>query len=99
MIARVVRILFVAWFVLLAGLVALARSTDWTPGCCIGLYLLLFGHPTLLAIEMLLARHIAARSDAPRARWRDLPRAVSAMWPTPRSCLASLPGNTAVGGG
>jgi len=76
MIARVVRILFVAWFVLLAGLVALARSTDWTPGCCIGLYLLLFGHPTLLAIEMLLARHIAARSDAPRARWRDLPRAV-----------------------
>ena len=80
MIARVVRILFVAWFVLLAGLVALARSTDWTPGCCIGLYLLLFGHPTLLAIEMLLARHIAARSDAPRARWRDLPRAVLREW-------------------
>jgi pimeloyl-ACP methyl ester carboxylesterase len=80
MIARVARILFAAWFVLLAGLIALARSTGWTTGCRLGLYLLLFGHPTLLAAEMLLARHIAARNDAPRARWRDLPGAVLGEW-------------------
>jgi len=80
MIARVARILFTAWFVLLGGLLAFARSTEWTPGCCIGLYLLVLGHPTLLAFEMLLARRVAARNAAPRARWRDLPRAVLFEW-------------------
>jgi len=80
MIARVARILFLAWFVLLGSLLALVRETGWTTGCCIGLYALVLGHPTLLAIEMLVARRVAVRSAAPRARWRDLLRAVLREW-------------------
>jgi len=80
MIARVARILFVAWFLLVGGLVGLVRSAGWTPGACVGLYVLVLGHPTLLAIEMLLARQLAARNAAPRARWRDLPAAVLREW-------------------
>ncbi|HEY9023986.1 MAG TPA: hypothetical protein VIP05_06775, partial [Burkholderiaceae bacterium] len=80
MIARVARILFVAWFVLLGGLVALVRDDGWTPGCGLALYVLLFGHPTLLAVEMLTARQLAARNGTTRARWRDMPGAVLREW-------------------
>ena len=80
MIARVARILFLAWFVLMGGLLALARADGWSPGLWAGLYVLVLGHPTLLAIEMLLARVVAVRAGAPRARWRDLPRAVLREW-------------------
>ena len=80
MLARITRVLFVAWFALLAGLVTIVRTNGWTTGCWIALYALLFGHPTLLAAEMLIARRIAARHGAPRARWRDLPRALVGEW-------------------
>ena len=80
MIARVARILFLAWFALLGGLAALVREDGWTPGCCVGLYVLLLGHPTLLAIEMIVARGVAVRHAAPRARWLDLLRAVLREW-------------------
>ena len=80
MLARAARLLFVAWFALLAGVLAVARVTGWTIGCWIALYALVLGHPTLLAAEMLVARRIARRNAAPRARWRDLARAVIGEW-------------------
>jgi triacylglycerol lipase len=80
MLARVTRVLFIAWFALLAALVAIARTTGWTTGCCIGLYVLVLGHPTLLAIELLLARRVAARNSAPRGTWPDLVRALFGEW-------------------
>ena len=80
MISRVARILFVAWFALLGGLLALVREIGWTTGCCVALYVLVLGHPTLLAIEMLVARRVAVRNAAARARWLDLVRAVLREW-------------------
>jgi triacylglycerol lipase len=80
MLARVTRVLFLAWFVLLACLLAIARESGWTTGCWIALYALVLGHPTLLAVEMLVARRIAVRNAAARARWRDLPRALVGEW-------------------
>ena len=80
MVARVARLLFVAWFALLAALLAVARVNGWTPGCWIALYVLVLGHPTLLAIEMLLGRRIAARHAATKARWLDMLRAVIREW-------------------
>ena len=80
MLARVTRVLFVAWFALLAALLAIGRVTGWTTGCWIGLYALVLGHPTLLAVEMLVARRIAARHGAARARWRDMPGALFGEW-------------------
>jgi len=80
MLARVARLLFVAWFALLAGLLAIARVTGWTPGCWIALYVLVLGHPTLLAIEMLVARCVATRNAAPRATWPNVVRAVLGEW-------------------
>jgi pimeloyl-ACP methyl ester carboxylesterase len=80
MLARVTRVLFIIWFALLAALLATARVTGWTTGCWIGLYALALGHPTLLAVEMILARRIAVRHGAARARWRDLPRALIGEW-------------------
>ena len=80
MLARVARILFILWFALLAILVTIARTTGWTTGCWAALYMLVLGHPTLLAFEMLVARRVAARKGGARARWRDLPRAVVREW-------------------
>ncbi len=80
MLARVARILFILWFALLAILVTIARTTGWTAGCWAALYMLVLGHPTLLAFEMLVARRVAARKGGARARWRDLPRAVVREW-------------------
>ena len=80
MLARVARLLFVVWFALLAGLLATARAVGWTPACWAALYVLVLGHPTLLAAEMLIARRVATRNGAPRARWPDLPRAVLREW-------------------
>jgi triacylglycerol lipase len=82
MLARVTRVLFIAWFACLGGLLAIARVTGWTTGCWIALYALVLGHPTLLAVEMILARLIAAANAGPRARWRDLPRALFGEWVT-----------------
>ena len=80
MLARVARLLFVAWFALLAGLLVAARVTGWTLACWIALYVLVLGHPTMLTIEMLMARSVAARKAAPRARWFDIVRAVLGEW-------------------
>jgi pimeloyl-ACP methyl ester carboxylesterase len=80
MLARVTRLLFVAWFALLAAVLANGRATGWTAGCWVGLYVLVLGHPTLLAIEMLLARRVAARNGAPVARWSDMVRALLGEW-------------------
>lgn len=82
MLARVTRVLFIAWFALLATLVAIVRTTGWTIGGWIALYALVLGHPTLLAIEMLAARHVARRHGAPAVRWRDLPGALVGEWLT-----------------
>jgi hypothetical protein len=92
MIARVARILFVAWFVLLGGLLALVRETGWTPGCWVALYVLVLGHPTLLAVEMIVARSVAVRNAAPRARWRDLARAVLREWVESTAIFGACPG-------
>jgi pimeloyl-ACP methyl ester carboxylesterase len=73
-------VLFVAWFALLAALLAIGHATGWTTGCWIGLYALVLGHPTLLAVEMLLARRIAVLKGATRARWRDMPGALLGEW-------------------
>ena len=80
MLARATKLLFVAWFVLVAGLVAIERATGWTTGGWIALYALVLGHPTLLALEMLVARRVAARARAPVARWRDLPGVLMREW-------------------
>ena len=80
MLARVARSLFILWFVLLAILVTVVRTTGWTTGCCVALYALVLGHPTLLAIEMLVARRVAGRNGGTQARWRDLPPAVLGEW-------------------
>ncbi len=80
MLARATRLLFVAWFALLAGLVTIERATGWTTGGLVALYALVLGHPTLLALEMLVARSVAARAGAPVARWRDLPGALMGEW-------------------
>jgi pimeloyl-ACP methyl ester carboxylesterase len=80
MLARATKLLFVAWFALLAGLAAVERTTGWTTGGWIALYALVLGHPTLLAVELLLARCVAARAGASAARWRELPRALLREW-------------------
>jgi pimeloyl-ACP methyl ester carboxylesterase len=80
MLARITRVLFIAWFALLAVLLAIAHDHGWTSGCWIGLYVLVLGHPTVLAAEMILARRIAVRNAAVRARWRDMPRALLGEW-------------------
>lgn len=80
MLARVTRLLFVAWFALLGALLAVERVTGWTTGGWVALYALVLGHPSLLAIEMLVARRVAMANGAPAARWRDLPRALLGEW-------------------
>ena len=75
MLARVTRVLFIAWFAALAALLLQGRRHGWPFGVWVGLYLLVLGHPTVLGLELLLARSVALRSGAPRARWRDLLRA------------------------
>jgi len=80
MLARVTRVLFVVWFALLGVLVAIGRANGWSAGCWAALYALILGHPSLLAVEMLIARRVAGNAGAPRARWRDLPRAIVGEW-------------------
>jgi triacylglycerol lipase len=80
MIARVLRVLFVAWFAALAALVGLGRHQGWTPGVWAGLAVLLFGHPTLLALELALARALAPPSTTPGPRWGELLRAWLGEW-------------------
>jgi triacylglycerol lipase len=80
MVARVAKLLSVVWFALLAGLVLFGARRGWTAGCWIGFYVLVLGHPTLLAVELLLARRIAARSGAPLAAWPDMARAWFGEW-------------------
>ena len=80
MLARIARLLFVAWIGVFAAVVAAARTTGWTPACWGALYLLVLGHPTVLAIEMLIAHRVATRTGAPRGRWFDMLRATLVEW-------------------
>jgi pimeloyl-ACP methyl ester carboxylesterase len=79
MLARVSRLLFIAWFALLTTVLTLAAREGWTIGNRIALYALLFAHPTFLALEMLLARR-SARCAMPRAKWRDVAKALAGEW-------------------
>ena len=80
MLARVTRSLFIAWFAALASLLAIGHATGWTPACWVGLYVLVLGHPTMLGVELLVARRVAVRHGGAVARWRDLPGALVGEW-------------------
>jgi pimeloyl-ACP methyl ester carboxylesterase len=80
MLARVTRLLFIVWFAVLAALLLLGRHLGWPVGVRVGLAVLVFGHPTLLALELLLARCLAPPTPAPGPRWRDLLRAWLGEW-------------------
>jgi pimeloyl-ACP methyl ester carboxylesterase len=79
MLARVARLIFIAWFALLTTVLTLAARDGWTLGNRIALSALLFGHPALLAVEMVLARR-GARSVLPRAKWVDVAHALVGEW-------------------
>ncbi len=80
MLARITRVLFIVWFAALAGLLLQGRQHGWSLGVRAGLAVLVFAHPVLLALELLIARCVALRAGAPRARWRDLVRAWLGEW-------------------
>jgi len=80
MLARVTQLLFLAWFAALTAIVAIGRTTGWSTCCWVALYVLVLGHPTLLAVELVVARRVAARHSAPVARWGDLVRALGREW-------------------
>ncbi|HEX7638073.1 MAG TPA: permease [Burkholderiaceae bacterium] len=67
MVASTTRLLFVAWFACLGALVFRGMQTGWQAGTCIGLYLLVLGHPTLLALELALARLVDRRTNGASA--------------------------------
>jgi hypothetical protein len=64
MVARIARLLFVAWFALLGALLAWGAQSGWPWGAWLGLYLLVLGHPTVLAGELAAARIISRRAQA-----------------------------------
>ena len=80
MLARVTRLLFVVWFATLLALLVLGRQLGWPTGVRVGLFLLVLGHPTLLALELLLARCLAPPGPMPGPRWRDLLHAWLGEW-------------------
>jgi pimeloyl-ACP methyl ester carboxylesterase len=61
MVARIARLLSVAWLVSVAALLAWGRRSGWHAGVWAGLYLLVLGHPSLLAVELAISRRICAR--------------------------------------
>ncbi|HEX7686873.1 MAG TPA: permease [Burkholderiaceae bacterium] len=64
MVASIARLLFIAWFALLAALLAWGAQSGWPWGAWLGLYVLVLGHPTLLAIELAAARIVSRRAQA-----------------------------------
>jgi len=79
MLARVTRVLFVAWFALLPPCWRWARDRV-DDRCWIGLYALVLGSSDLAGHGDARRRRIAARHGAARARWRDMPGALFGEW-------------------
>ena len=75
MLASVTRLLFVAWFAILAALLACGARFGWPAAVWVGLYVLVLGHPSLLAIEFALARRVGRRANGVRIPVRSLARA------------------------
>jgi triacylglycerol lipase len=80
MVTRVTRLLFIAWFLALAALLARGQRHGWSAAVWLGLYLLVLGHPTLLALELALARRVGARGNVPAPGARGLLRAWAGEW-------------------
>ena len=80
MLARVTRLLFVAWFGALAALTMRGAVHGWSGGVWLGLYLLLFAHPTVLAIEFWLVRRVGLRTSGTRIPATTLVRAWFGEW-------------------
>ncbi len=82
MFSRAARIVFIAWFLLLAWLLVRGATRGWTGGVWVGLYLLVLAHPTLLAIEFALSRSIDSRVNGTRVALAVLARAWWREWIT-----------------
>ena len=80
MVASVTRLLFFAWFVILAALLACGAQLGWPAGVWIGLYVLVLGHPTMLAVEFALARRVGRRANGVAAPLASLVRAWFGEW-------------------
>ena len=80
MFTHVTRLLFVAWFAALGALVVRGQEHGWTLGVWLGLYLLLFLHPTLLAVEFALLRRVSRRVNGTRLAAGTLLRAWLGEW-------------------
>jgi triacylglycerol esterase/lipase EstA (alpha/beta hydrolase family) len=80
MFARVTRMLFVAWFAALAAALHRGATQGWTVGVGLVLFLLLFAHPTVLAVEFLLSRRIGVRVDGSRVAFPVVLRAWLREW-------------------
>jgi triacylglycerol lipase len=80
MLARALRLLFVAWFAALAAALARGVTHGWTAGVLGVLGLLLFAHPAVLAIECLLARRIGRRAGGAPIAFGVLVRAWLGEW-------------------
>ncbi len=73
MLASITRLIFVAWFAVLAALLACGARYGWPVGVWIGLYVLVLGHPTILAAEFVMAHRIGRRAGialSPAAQMR-----------------------------
>lgn len=80
MLARAIRILFLAWFAAFAAALVRGATHGWTSGAGLVLGLLLFAHPAVLAIEFLLARRIGRRTDGAHLAFGVLARAWLGEW-------------------
>jgi triacylglycerol lipase len=80
MLASVTRLLFIAWFAILAALLACGARFGWPVAVWVGLYALVLGHPSLLAVEFALARRVGRRASGVRIPVGSLARAWLAEW-------------------
>src|SRR3954466_2871074 len=80
MLARVIRLLFIAWCALLAIALHRVATQGWTVGVAVVLYLLLFLHPTVLAVEFGLLRRVQRLQDGTRLPLDVLVRAWLGEW-------------------
>jgi pimeloyl-ACP methyl ester carboxylesterase len=80
MVAHVARCLFIAWFLILATLLAVGLRFGWPVGVWIGLLLLVLGHPALMLVEFGLARRVGRRASGVRLSLGALARAWLGEW-------------------
>jgi len=80
MLARAIRLLFLAWLAALAAALARGATHGWTVGVACVLGLLLFAHPAVLAIECLLLRRIGRRTGSATIGLGTLARAWLGEW-------------------